>query len=430
MFFNRSTRSIFGTYMKIGLISFKNGSSCPPLGMVQLATYLRQEEYETDVLDFNWIDDFKVEDYDLVGISAMTKNYTKAIQLAHQIKERKNIPVVIGGVHISTLPESINPIFSGAIIGEGEKSFLQYLKTQKIPIPPPISMSYIDRLPLPDWDLVDQRYFEEAPNTTFGECGVEGVILTSRGCPYKCVFCSTQKFWGNKVKFHSAEYVEKLVLDLKWRGVTHIQIWDDLFTINRKRLKELVPPLKKTGIKFNCQPRTDLIDDELCEMLVEMGVRTCIFGFESGSNKMLGYLKNNTTTVSDNYNAIKLCRKHGLGVQGSVITKIPGEKEIDKYYTKQFINLAYKEGVERIWSFNLTPFPGTELWERTKVNWQKPGFDWGILVHTNQNTEFVELERKFKIRKALMFLRNDFWKTMKYSLKNIKNILNILWRGV
>jgi len=340
---------------KIALVSLNTGSGCPPIGLVQYGTWLQREGHEVDIIDAN----FPIKkgfDYDQIGISAMTVNYGMAKNMGKWLKENTRAKVVIGGVHISTCPESFDPeCFDEMVIGEGEK------------------IKDLDDLPLPNWDLVDPRYFKPSFNTTFAERGIEGVMLTSRGCPYRCRFCSTQAFWGNKVRFHSADRVVEMIKDLERRGVTHIQIWDDLFTINKTRLREIAyyyssPLYEHFNIKFNCQPRADLIDDELCEILKDIGITTCIFGFESGNDRVLRYLKRDTCTTQDNYKAIEICHRHGLKVQGSVMLGSPNETLKEMNDTYEFVKWCAFNGVQRIWSFVATPFPKTEWWANQDVN--------------------------------------------------------------
>jgi len=405
--------------MKIALISLAHGSGCPPIGLVYLATYLKKHlDVEVKIIDSNflWLPSVPFKDYDLVGISAMTVNYQNACELGRSMKKVYDVPVVIGGVHISTCPESMDwDAFDAMVIGEGEKSIVEAVKEvcncgkllSKFYQYPAIED--LDDLPRPDWSLVDKRYFDRKANTTFAEFGVSGVMLTSRGCPYDCVFCSTKKMWG-KPRFHSAQYVNMLINDLWLQGVTLVQIWDDLFTINRKRLKQIVAT---SDMKFNCQPRTDLIDDELCQILKQIGVTTCIFGFESGNDRVLRYLKRNTTTVEQNIKAIKCCHRNGLKVQGSVMLGSPNETLSDMDKTYDFVKWCAFNGVQRIWSFVATPFPATEWWGNQEVsqcshyNIENPL----LLDESVSKKDFKKimlkirrLENIFKIKKAVRWL--------------------------
>lgn len=436
--------------MKIALISFKNDSGCPPLGLIQLGTYLKEKHHEVEIVDFNWSKSINPVKYDCIGISSMTKDYGQAIALARGVKKSSQIPIIIGGVHISTLPDSIDPIFNIGIRGEGELNFVKALNMRDLDrlkghILESQTVDNIDSLPYPDWSLSDKRYFDYQPNTTWSEFCKEGVMLTSRGCPYNCVFCSTKSFWGNKVRFHSPAYVEGLVRNLVNQKITHIQVWDDLFSINIERLKEIGNRISKYNVKLSCQPRTDLISDKMCIALKEAKVKLCIFGFESGSQKILSYLKKDTATLSDNIQAIKLCRKHGLRVQGSVIFGSPNETEENMFDTLKFMRFAILNGVERIWSFILTPFPATEIWDMKKYDYNTPYFNWKQFSHQSDTPFFLTVtiekfnelfskakkyENVFKAKKALMFLRNNPIKTIVYAIKNFKVVKDVMRRGV
>lgn len=414
--------------MRIALVSLARNSGCPPIGLVYLATYIQSKlDVVVEIIDYNWKNRNTLSRFDLIAISAMTIHYKEAASLAKMIKSWcPNKPIVIGGVHISTCPESFDPeAFDAMVIGEGEKSLEQIIKEyanygkllSKVYQHSPIEN--LDDLPRPDWNLVDRRYFDKKANMTFGEYGVSGVILTSRGCPYQCRFCSTQKFWGNKVRFHSAEYVEQLIWDLMRKGVTHIQIWDDLFTINKERLSKLGGRWAVAGkrVKFNCQPRADLIDDEMCKLLKNIGVTTCIFGFESGNNKVLKYLKRDTCTIVDNYYAIMTCRKHGLKVQGSVMLGSPGERLEHMENTYKFVKWCAFNGVQRIWSFVATPFPGTEWWNNQNVSeCSHQNIDNPLLLDKSvSKKEFKKImlkirrvENIFKVKKAFSLWRSKW----------------------
>jgi radical SAM superfamily enzyme YgiQ (UPF0313 family) len=334
----------------------------------------------------------------------MTVNYTKAIELAKHLKRWYGAKVVIGGVHISTCPESFMDCFDSMITGEGEQAFIELLqdlekgelkKSYQV-----TSFKNLDNLIVPDWGLLDKRYFEKQFNTTFAEWGIEGWLLTSRGCPYRCRFCSTTKFWDN-VRLHSDEYVIRLLKDLKDRGVTHIQIWDDLFTISKDRLRRLVPYLKSSGIKFNCQPRINSIDEEMCQILKDSGIVLCIFGFESGNSRVLRYLKNdNDLSMEMSKKAILLCRKYGLDVQGSIIFGSPTETIPEMIDTLGFMLWCFFHGVQRLWTFVATPFPNTEFWKYTPK-----GTTWDKISHHNISKPML-LDKSVKLWqfRIIMFL--------------------------
>ena len=439
--------------MRIGLVSLGRGV---PIGLVYLGTYLKKHKVDVRIIDSNFQDvyaEVMCGDFDLIGISAMTVYYGDAIRLARHLKQL-GVPVIIGGVHISTLPSSFEDCFDGAVLGEGEEVLLQIAEggnykglLQGKPI------ENLDDLPLPDWSLVDKRYFAHTPSTTFGEFGVGGNILTSRGCPYKCLFCSTTQFWG-KLRFHSAEYVVDMLEDL----ITHyhanlIQIWDDLFTINLPRIEKIRELLVRRGlaskrIKYNCQPRANLVNDELCRLLKEVGVTMGIFGFESGSDKVLGYLKNDTVTVYENMKAIDCFHRNGLKVQGSVVLGSPTETIGDMYCTLQFVDFCIRMGVERLWVFVLTPFPGTVMWSIAKQRGRvrDANFDWDSLTCHNVDKPLLLDDYEFfwafqrvyeliqrKVRgqrwnKVRSFLLHNPIQSIMYFIRHSHRVIDLLMR--
>lgn len=420
-------------------------------------------DVEVQILDINYdnvLRDIERKGFDIIGISSMTIDYGKVGKLASSLKEIvPSTPIVVGGVHISSLPESLAASMDIGVIGEGEETTYELVahyqkygnfkdirhikgicfhdsRTEQVIVTEyrPL-INPMDRIPSPDYDIVGDRYFKRGELITWSEFGVESSLITGRGCPFACTFCATTEFWRRKIRFHSAERVVKNIEDLMVRGVTHIQIWDDLFTINKKRIIELAQMVRDKGIsqrvKFNCQPRASIIDDEWCEILKSLNVQLVILGFESGSDKVLKLLKDERCSVKANKNAIKTCVRHGLKVQGSVIFGSPGETIEDMYKTVDFLKFAYNHGASRIWSFVMTPFPGTKMWQialdRKKVS---NNMDWSSLSHQNINEPlllendvavdafvkvFMEGRRilnKFKWKKVSSFLKNSFVSTV------------------
>lgn len=410
--------------MKIALINLNryNDGDTPPLNLISIATYLNKHLNFCDIkiFDVNFEDavlSVKLFDPDLIGFSAMTVDYALAIELSKKIKLFKNIPIIIGGVHISTLPISMEKSFDIGVIGEGEETILDlvklYNKNKKFddktllrikgiifrdsesklimnkrrdPIYP------LDNLPMLDKSLIDKKYLKKKVLPD-GSYGVLAHLLTSRGCPYKCVFCSTSVFWGNKLRYHSPERIASEILDyVNNYNVNYMIIWDDLFAY-KKVIKELGEVFRKYNIRisFSCNLRANLVDDELCVLLKDIGVVRVGFGFESGSDRYLKYLKAGSVTLDDIHKAILICKKHGLLIGGSLIFGGPGETLDDMKDTLKLIDFMIDNNVDNVWSFVMTPFPGTEIWEiakeRGKVN--DLNMDWNLLSHQNLNNPLL-----------------------------------------
>ncbi|HIH43705.1 MAG TPA: B12-binding domain-containing radical SAM protein [Candidatus Methanoperedenaceae archaeon] len=404
--------------MKLALVNtvranLRNSQS--PLGLAYIATYLRE------FMGFNNIRiiDGNTEDIlpeivkfrpDIAGISSMTMAHGYANELASEIKERLGIPLIYGGVHISTLPSSLSRSFDIGVIGEGEETMLELVRSLEEHEPEKASLEKIkgivywkggqleyterrplieplDRIPIPDRDFLSRDYFR--PMTSFdGDTHIEGNILTGRGCPYRCRFCSTSVFW-DRVRLHSAQRVcDEIRTLVDGNGVDSILIWDDLFTISKKRTRDIADILKKEGITdrviFSAQARANLINDDICEILNSMNVKSVGFGFESGSQKVLDYLKCGSVTVEQNKNAILTCKKHGLKVTGSLMFGNPGETLDDMKETLELIDFMGQNGADLIWTFVTKPLPGTEFWEIAKSRGKvSDDMDWTILEQTD-----------------------------------------------
>ncbi len=403
--------------MRLALINLTRDEFSPPLGLASLATYIR--EYggfeKTRIIDANYDDVFRETiNYrpDIVGISAMSHYYKEAIDTAQRIKERIDVTVFIGGIHISSLPNSFSPYFELGVMGEGEVTLLELMELyEQESVLPKESLKKIngiiylengkliesgmreqikplDKIPIIDRDFLNKGYFRKRWIAGEMKKAVGATILTSRGCPYRCVFCNTSRFW-QKLRFNSPERVceEVRYLNEKY-GVQHIQIWDDLFTQNRKRLKEISRLFKAEGISgkvtFHCHPRANLMDDEICKLMKDLGVSTINFGFESGSENMLHYLKGGSVTVEDNRRAVILGKKYGFSVVGSLIFGSPGETINDMKKTLEFIDFFDKNGGDNLWHFVMTPFPGTPIWEIAKERGKVTDeMNWHLLRHQN-----------------------------------------------
>lgn len=387
--------------MKLALLSLAEPLSMnPPIGLASLATYLKRRAGLEGTVVVDGVFDAVHERLeklkpDLIGISAMTVHYGAAIRAARAIRTYSRAQIVIGGVHISTLPQSLHEAFDFAVVGEGEETLREVAARfaergplaagdlseiagvayrgkdgrVRLATPRPLAGD-LDEIPFPDLGFLDERYFrprEEVGLRMVARCAP---MLTARGCPYRCVFCSTASFWG-RFRQHSVEAVVEHVRHLvEEMGVGVINILDDMFTLGKKRLEETRALMESKGllgkVVFTCNARSNHIDDEMCSLLRSLGVGNLNFGFESGSDRMLDYLKVGSVTVEKNRRAVTTCKRHGLVVYGSLMFGCPGETIEEMRQTLGFIDFARREGADYLWSFVATPFPQTPFWEEAK----------------------------------------------------------------
>ncbi|MFH1125633.1 MAG: radical SAM protein [Candidatus Altiarchaeota archaeon] len=445
--------------MKFGLIYPFELEGAPPLGLASIATYLR--EYmgfnDTRIIDINFEDPLEAVSRwkpDVVGITAMTGSYGYSIRLAREIKKNWDIPVLLGGVHISALPKSLSDAFDIGVMGEGEKTALEIVqlyenegcfpkeKLKKIKglvfhengrlvmTERRELIANLDEIPIPDRSFINKDYRKPMP-TFWGEeaYGITDVIMTSRGCPYRCTFCATSNFWQN-LRMHSPKHVvEEIKMLVERYKVDHIGIRDDLFTYNKKRMMEIKELLKEEGIldriTMMALARANMIDDEICDTLVGLNVKTLNFGFESGSDRVLKILKKEGVTVEKIKKAVTTCLKHKIHVSGSFILGSPGETLEDMEKTIDLIRWMTKEGVDRVGTFVMTPYPGTEIWEIAKKRGRvSDDMDW-----EDEKNQFHDEFNNYEIYKNPPLLdeninQDDFegiWKRTNAQLGKMRN---------
>lgn len=428
----------------VNLWSFK--SNTPHFGLISLAAYLRIKLTDLDISIIEGLDLLTrvvQKNPSIVAFTSDTLTFTRTLGLAKKLKEKLKVPFIIGGVHITAMPESFENVFDIAVIGEGEITLLELLNNfiedrkftnSKLEMIRGIifrdgdriistgQQEYIkelDNLPYPARDLVpmEEVYLK-------GQLNLFGVkrlvsIMTSRGCLYNCIFCGSPVQWG-KVRFHTAGYVvgEIEFLIKKYR-IDGIMFWDDLFIAPKERLKEFVNRIKEKGLDkrltFFGYARANLVDEEVCGLLQSINVKRLIFGLESGSDRVLRYLKGGSITVSDNERAVKLCRRYGITTSSGFITGTPGETTEELQETFEFIE---NNPLDNTQVYILTPYPGTKLWETAKnMKMVYPGMDFGKLFVQLPSVTFFEFFKKNKpgIIEGRIFLNSEYKDKAEYS---------------
>jgi radical SAM superfamily enzyme YgiQ (UPF0313 family) len=394
-------------------------------GLLCLAAYLREhmQGLEIRIIEsqqpLQEILDLKP---DLVGITSNTESFSNAINTASALKAKVNIPVIIGGVHISALPKTLPDCFDIGVLNEGEETALELLELLRkcggfpaeelrnirgiifhatsgiVVTPARAQIEDIDRLPPAARDLVRMDDYFKRQINLFGVKRLVSV-MTSRGCVYRCVFCGSPVQWKG-VRFHSAHYVAQEI-----KGIVNnysadgIMFWDDLFITPLKRLKELADLLKKDGltkkITFWGYVRANLITPEVCQILKEMNVRRVIFGLESASERILNYLKKDSVSVADNQRALELCRRYGITTSSGYIIGTPTETSADLRRSYDFMK---KYPLDNTQVYTLIPYPGTEIWQIAKDMGivKDSGMDWARLKVQLDELSFFDIFRSSK----------------------------------
>lgn len=444
--------------MKIALVSLpKNEFRYVPIGLMRIAKHIKDNipDVQVKLIDNTFEDIYsEIEKFrpEIIGVTTFTSYYQDVIDFSNIIINKyPETKIIVGGPHITTLPESLNKKIFCGVMGEGEVTMLEivkairkkkslgkiagtvYYKGNKLVINKKRPLvEDLDKLHKMDYSLINKRYFEKRFVPEKYGVGVPIGIMTSIGCPYNCRFCSIKVCW-NKIRFRKVDDIITEIKDLYDNyKVRHIDFYDDLFSINKQRLKEFYDKLNKAGllnkVTFTCQARANMIDDEMCKLLKDLGIKTVVFGFESGSDRILKYIKNDPNlSIETNKLAIVKCREYGLNVFGCLIMGIPNETLEDIDETIKFIDFSRKNKASRIWTQILVPLPKTVMWEIAKKkgkikdkdnNWRE------IHIHNDNNPillddniPYEEFHKRYRIakRKCRYFVYDSFIKTILYN---------------
>jgi len=343
--------------------------SFPPLGLAMLAAYLKKREPSTSVAVFTSAREAAAFSPDLVGISSVTEHFTRARRLAGELRAACGAPILVGGVHITALPECLTDEFDAAVLGEGEETLLEIVRSGDLAAVPGLAMRRRGELVLtgerapmaagsiasPDRELIDREF----------PPGPEMHLLSSRGCTHRCSFCSSTRHWKSFRARPAAAVIGEMEDLLEQYAPLSLKFFDDLFIADRARLSEMHRLVLSKGLEtrsvLSGYVRAGDFDEPACRMMREMGFRIVQFGAESASQAVLARLKGPGARVEDNDRLLDLCERYGLAPSASFIVGTPGETEKDLEATRAFI----ARNAERFFDvqvFPLVPYPGTAYW--------------------------------------------------------------------
>ena len=368
----------------------------PPLGLGYIAAYLKQNGVSVEIVDCTFLTQKQalkkiVESQPkIIGIQSMYSMKEKSLELAKLL--RNNCELLVAGGALPTLnPDQFLDAFHVVVVGEGEATMLElvnkFLNHENLSTIKGIAyrengstvktasrdlQENLDQLPPPSRKLFDNSPYMAYYNNKFGYKTTP--LMTSRGCPFNCDFCSKPVF-GDSVRMRSAEYIVGEIQEVIRLGYDRLWIADDCFTLNRQRLIEICDGIIEGNLRIDweCLSRVDTLDLEILTKMKHAGCVRIFFGIESGNDEILNIMNKKITTKQAS-DAVKLCRDVGVKTGAFFILGYPGENSATILETVKFASSLPLDYL----SFTLPyPIPGTPLFERLNgsflsTDWEEP----------------------------------------------------------
>lgn len=458
------------TEQEFGLLSGA-GAYRPPLNLLNLGVSLIQKGYSVEIIDGpvlsggvqNIIKKIKNLNPKYVGITSMTAFIHIAAFIASEIHRfLPDILVIIGGIHITTLPEKTMrsfPDFDIGILGEGEITLIELLdalkhkksifdingliyrdkKKEFILTGKRELIKNLDILPLPAWQLLPDYIKTYQPTSSRRTRLPSAYIVTSRGCPFACTFCNNSVH-GRSFRSYSVDYLMKIVdYMIEVYNIKDLTIYDENLALDKKRITEFCDRLIKENydLTWSCDARADSVDADLLKLMYDAGCRSIWYGMESGNEKILKRY-NKGLKLEHLKTAALLTIKQGIKSCGSFI--IGGPEETPDTI-RDTIRFAKKSKLTHFIPFYYTPVPGTIDYPGIKdfgtvnLNYEdatmsKPTFaPWGMTFQQVEKWYCISL-LSFYLRPQIIFrlIREmGFTDLIKLCISVIRNILSKLF---
>jgi radical SAM superfamily enzyme YgiQ (UPF0313 family) len=419
----------------------------PGLALPVLGTVLKQKGYDVKIYveairQWDWD---RILTSDLIGITVNSAEVKESYQLADQIRSKTKIPIIMGGYHVTFLPEEALDHCDYVVRGEGEATLAELaeeLLEGKRDVEKILGVSYrkkglvinnTDRPLVPNIDLIpDQSLIEGYKKyhrrffQYFFPTGA--LVASSRGCPYNCTFCSIIEVFRRTVRFRSPEAViEDIRQQTQLTGRNYIYFADDNFTAHIGKCKQLLKAIidAKLNIRFSAQVRLEFSqDDEFIQLMKEAGCYLVFVGFESiNPQTLLDYKKKQT--VEEIVDCVERLRKakiniHGMFVLGGDADNVETVRETARF--------AVDKRIDTVQFLPLYPLPGTQVIEQLNRERRlfltlnpetgKYGLDYGVGNYVLFQTKNIN---PMSLQQEVLQAYEKFY--------SFKNIVNSIWHG-
>lgn len=434
-----------GVYFQIGL-------QHPPLGLAYLASVLQQSGYNVNILDLNVerpaLENLSWKEWDVAGISGDTSRHQIALEIAKRAKEAGKI-VVMGGYHVTFMDkETLETAWVDYVVrGEGERPFLELLQCLQekgdpsqirgisllkdghyFCTPQSLLVENLDRMPLPARELLPMRKYRK--NKMSGKSIT--TMVTSRGCPFNCNFCSSSHFAGTRWRARNpqkiVEEIEQIIQRFNYQAIAFM---DDNFTLDPHRVIAFCQEIVRHNLDIIwwCFSRVDTIvrNEKMVEEMAKAGARMIFLGLESASNTILSSYKKGITTKTA-AKAVEMLKKYGIKVWGSFII---GGLEESQESIRQTGDYARWLNPDIAQFSILTPFPGTALFQQARKEKFIATYDWNKYdgAHAVMNTKYLT-RREIAVETIKSYLKfYGRWSRRKQVEDGLRSVLTSLLKA-
>ena len=331
----------------------------PPLGLLIIASYIQKSyDVEISVNDLSGNCDpakWDIEPADFYGLTVYVPSFSVCQQIISKCRRvNPKAKIVVGGAHPTALPGQFDNLADYIVIGEGEEALHQIILGH--------DKKYVKEKTrfdaFPAYDLVDLNSYHR---TIGGKASIP--YITTRGCPFSCAFCGLSYLHTlSGIRFIPAVVVKEDLHVLKESGIDAINFQDDIFTLKKERLFDILTAIKKLKLIFRCMGKAGLDTEEVYEKLADAGCAQISWGIESGSQYMLDRMRKKCT-VQDNLDVIRWAKKYGITSRAFFIFGFPGETRETIEETKRFIEEA---DPDQFFVSNFVPYAGTPVFRDPK----------------------------------------------------------------
>ncbi len=440
-----------------------------PLGLASISAYLKSkdENINISVIDA-WAEDLRFEEIasrvaqsraDIVGVYVVSPLYNKGRKTIEAC--RRALPhalIIAGGPHPSALPEeTLKDIPQLDICAIGESELTMYELVQGLPLPIINGIAYrdgneirltkpreyiknLDELPFPARDLFPLEKYKIHP--PYGRKNPYFSVITSRGCPFRCSYCSKDVFRFNYRAMSPQRVCDEIAELIAKYGAKEIHFYDDDFTLNMQRAEEICDEILRRGIKiiWSCTTRVDLINERLLKKMKAAGCWLISYGVESGNQKILDAI-NKGFSVEQIISAFDLTKKIGIKTLAFFMVGLPGETkttiqetiDLSKKIRPDFVSwgiLIVHPGSDFFKLIQEGKYPGKLKMLDEKKNLAGTFFGKGNFTIFEDNLTFDQLREAVKRANREFYLRPKYLFRTLISIRSFSNLMHYFRGGL